>query len=332
MTGSGTSGVTGPVHSTRPLDDKAKVKLQRVAKEFESLLVGYMLKSMRESVPKSDLDGEGFGNGILDQMADGEFANTMTQSQDFGLAEMLYRKITGESMPKTLTARHAAAAGKIAVHPAAAPAVNPPPVMSGIPPAAKPVVKEAAAVQTDVQGSQNGAAAKPAARESGGSAIPAAPVKSRTTNPPVVAGAPNVEKRIDSFESIIQQAAAHHGVDSSLVKAVIAAESGGVAGVRSDKDAKGLMQLIDSTATAMGVRNVWDPAQNINGGTRYLSSLLAKFGGNVEQAVASYNAGPAAVEKYGGVPPYRETRAYVERVMNYLQYFQGREGGTHEEE
>ena len=107
---------------------------------------------------------------------------------------------------------------------------------------------------------------------------------------------------------------------------------GGVAGVRSDKDAKGLMQLIDSTATALGVRNVWDPAQNINGGTRYLSSLLAKFGGNVEQAVASYNAGPAAVEKYGGVPPYRETRAYVERVMNYLQYFQGREGGTHEEE
>jgi soluble lytic murein transglycosylase-like protein len=75
----------------------------------------------------------------------------------------------------------------------------------------------------------------------------------------------------------------------------------------------------------MGVRNVWNPRENIFGGAKYLQQLLERFRGNLEQAVASYNAGPGAVEKHGGVPPIKETKEYVRRVMSYMQYFQQQE-------
>ena len=85
------------------------------------------------------------------------------------------------------------------------------------------------------------------------------------------------------------------------------------------------MQLIDSTASDMGVKNVWNPQQNIDGGTKYLKQMLDKFQGDLPNAVASYNAGPAAVEKHGGVPPIKETKDYVSKVLNYLQQFEQQE-------
>jgi soluble lytic murein transglycosylase-like protein len=91
------------------------------------------------------------------------------------------------------------------------------------------------------------------------------------------------------------------------------------------------MQLIDTTAAEMGVVNVWDPEDNIFGGAKYLSKLLNRFEGNVKNAVASYNAGPEAVKKYNGIPPYKETRNYVEKVMNYFEYFRQLKEPTNEE-
>ena len=114
-----------------------------------------------------------------------------------------------------------------------------------------------------------------------------------------------------------------------MIKAVMAAESGGQRTAVSPRDAKGLMQLTDSTAVDMGVRNVWNPRENIQGGARYLQSLLQRFDGDARNAIASYNAGPARVEKHGVVPPIPETQAYVRRVMNYIQYFE-QEESSHE--
>lgn len=111
------------------------------------------------------------------------------------------------------------------------------------------------------------------------------------------------------------------GVDPALVKAIIANESGFDANATSKTGAQGLMQLEPGTAAGLGVADAYDPAQNIWGGTRYIRGLLDRFHGDLRLAVAAYNAGPGAVEKYGGVPPYAETQAYVENVLDTYQKY-----------
>jgi soluble lytic murein transglycosylase-like protein len=115
---------------------------------------------------------------------------------------------------------------------------------------------------------------------------------------------------------LIRQAATKYGVDEDLVHSVISAESDYDPNSHSSAGAMGLMQLMPATVQAMKI-NPWDPAQNINGGVRELRGYLDRFK-QVDLALAAYNAGPGAVHKYGGVPPYRETQAYVKRVLHTL--------------
>ncbi|HEY8100897.1 MAG TPA: lytic transglycosylase domain-containing protein [Burkholderiaceae bacterium] len=118
---------------------------------------------------------------------------------------------------------------------------------------------------------------------------------------------------LQEFSDVIRFASQKYEVDPALVRAVIHAESGFNTMARSRKGAIGLMQLMPSTARVVGV-DARVPEHNIRGGVKYLATLLTQFKGNVKLAIAAYNAGPAAVEKYGGVPPFAETQAYVERV------------------
>jgi soluble lytic murein transglycosylase-like protein len=107
----------------------------------------------------------------------------------------------------------------------------------------------------------------------------------------------------------------------ALVHAIIKAESNGQRKAVSRKGARGVMQLMPFTSKRLNVNDPFDPIQNIEGGIKYIKELLATFDGDVTRAVAAYNAGPAAVKKYGGIPPYQETRVYVRRVLNlYRQY------------
>lgn len=117
------------------------------------------------------------------------------------------------------------------------------------------------------------------------------------------------------YAGFIKQQAVKHGVPYDLALRVIQAESGGRVRARSKAGARGLMQLMPGTARAMGVRNPYDPYQNIAGGMRYLGQLLRMFKGRKDLAVAAYNAGPGAVKKYRGIPPYRETQRYVQRII-----------------
>jgi len=110
-------------------------------------------------------------------------------------------------------------------------------------------------------------------------------------------------------------AARRHGLDPDLVMAVVSVESGFRPQAVSPKGAQGLMQLMPRTASSLGVADALDPAQNLDGGTRHLGQLLTLYGGDVTRALAAYNAGEGAVDRHGGVPPYRETRAYVKKVL-----------------
>ncbi|HVL65868.1 MAG TPA: transglycosylase SLT domain-containing protein [Vicinamibacterales bacterium] len=125
---------------------------------------------------------------------------------------------------------------------------------------------------------------------------------------------PAPSRRAARFEPLIAAEAAAHDVRPDLVRAVIQAESAFDPTARSPKGAMGLMQLMPATAAELGVKDAYDPAENIRGGVQYLKGLLVKYAGNEELALAAYNAGPGAVQKYGAVPPFRETREYISRI------------------
>jgi len=126
-----------------------------------------------------------------------------------------------------------------------------------------------------------------------------------------------------SFSREIRSAAEFNAVEESLIRAIIHAESAYQPDARSPKGAQGLMQLMPATAADLNVSNPFDPAENIDGGARYLSQLLAQFKGDVDLAAAAYNAGPQAVNKFGGVPPYDETQEYVRRVKILYRRYNG---------
>jgi soluble lytic murein transglycosylase-like protein len=120
-------------------------------------------------------------------------------------------------------------------------------------------------------------------------------------------------------ERLVAEAAQRHGLDPALVMAVVGVESGFQPQAVSPKGARGLMQLMPRTAREMGVADPFDPAANLDGGSRYLSSLVARYEGDLTKALAAYNAGMGAVARHGGVPPYAETRKYVQRVLGRYQ-------------
>jgi soluble lytic murein transglycosylase-like protein len=124
------------------------------------------------------------------------------------------------------------------------------------------------------------------------------------------------------YDVLIDQAAREHRVPPALVKAVIAVESAFNPVAISRAGAQGLMQLMPRTAASLGVADPLVPAQNVHGGTSYLRRMIDRYG-DLSRALAAYNAGPSAVDRYGGIPPYRETEAYVERVLTYYRHYHG---------
>lgn len=124
------------------------------------------------------------------------------------------------------------------------------------------------------------------------------------------------------YEQLIRSCSERYGVNQSLVKAVIHAESGYDPNAVSSKGASGLMQLMPATAKSLKVADRFNPRDNVDGGVKYLRFLLDTFRGDVTLAVAAYNAGLGSVAKYGGIPPYNETRTYVNKVLSYMKSYQ----------
>jgi soluble lytic murein transglycosylase-like protein len=315
------SPVTVPKRGKR-LEPSQKLKLEKAVREFESVFVGYVLKGMRNTIEKADNTNDGFGSDLLAGMFDMELAKHVSQSSNIGVARMLYKTMTGEELPhRSPLPAHSAIAHDAAQK------------REGVRDAAKP--KPARETTTGAVRYDFSFLNRQPRQEPLEFLLPKAAVRDAVA----VATAKNVSRqasmpkslaaRLNSYSNYIAEAANRHGVSENLIRAVIATESHGNEKARSHKNAKGLMQLIDSTAAAMGVKDVWDPRQNIMGGTKYLAQLLGQFDGNERLALAGYNAGPANVVKHGGVPPFRETKQYVARVMSFVRLF---EQGGHGDE
>lgn len=138
-----------------------------------------------------------------------------------------------------------------------------------------------------------------------------------------------VPQGTEALRRLVDQAARTIGVEPALLHAVVAVESGFNPYAVSRAGAKGLTQLMDGTARALGVHDPFDPWQNLLGGARYLKGLLTRYRGDLHLALAAYNAGPGAVDRFGGIPPYQETQRYVAKVSQALQHFRStqRHGG-----
>jgi soluble lytic murein transglycosylase-like protein len=282
-----------------------------------------MLKSMRNTIQKADNSSDGFGADMLEGMFDVEFSKHLSKNSNLGLADMLYRKLTGEPMPKTQQAKSVVvpsvkSENKVVAATQELKKENP------VQPTQRELPKEISlphvellqarpTIETIVAAQQ-----KPAVKD----AVHVAKTNELKGDQKSVAKQKSLDERLKSYSTFIAEASEKHGVNENLIKAVIATESGARPKAESARNAKGLMQLVDSTATEMGVKNVWDPRENILGGAKYLSRLLEKFDGDEQLALASYNAGPANVIKHGGVPPFKETKEYVARVMNFMKLFE----------
>ncbi|MCX7875623.1 MAG: transglycosylase SLT domain-containing protein [Melioribacteraceae bacterium] len=251
-----------PIEIKSRYDENQKEKIAKASKQFESVLTAMMLKSMNKTTGGLFGDEEGYGNDMFDTIFEQEIAQKMSATKSLGIAEILYRKITGENMPDELKFKLSSK-------------INP--------------IKANNVV------------------------VPADATKVKPSNSSL--------ERIDKFEKHIEEASKTFGVDKAIIKSVILAESAGNHKAVSSAKAKGLMQLIDSTAADMGVKNVFNPKENIFGGTKYLAQMLRQYSGDLKLALAAYNAGPQNVEKYKGVPPFAETKSYINKVLSYLEHF-----------
>ena len=148
-------------------------------------------------------------------------------------------------------------------------------------------------------------------------------VDKTSTESDAIAPSANSLNRLKKYDSAISEISKKFDVDKNLIRSIILAESAGKHTAVSSAKAKGLMQLMDGTAKEMGVTNSFNPAENIYGGTKYFTQLLRKYSGDVSLSLAAYNAGPGNVEKYAGIPPFEETKNYVNRVLGYYNYFSG---------
>lgn len=142
------------------------------------------------------------------------------------------------------------------------------------------------------------------------------------------ASAAGIEPSSGEYDAMIEQAATRNGVDPAVLHGLIEQESGFDPNAQSSAGASGLTQLMPGTASSLGVANPLNPAESIEGGARYLAQMMAQFGGNTDDALAAYNAGPGAVHQYGGVPPYAETQSYVSKVLGYAEAYRQTHPGS----
>jgi soluble lytic murein transglycosylase-like protein len=311
-----------------------KARLRKATKEFESFFTYYLLKTMRETVPKNTLtEGapmqDGMGKEIFTDLFDMEVSRSMAGGSQRSIGDMMYRSLekvveaqyqTKIDLPKQMAVSRSRSTGSMALKRKALPIQSETAAkaeMQAIPQTTEPLfrtITPAVKAPSAAPLEQSTPVTAPAS-ETESTLMPThTPETSRKSNGKSGSA---IERIVDRFGDHIDQAARSNKVDSSLIVSVIRAESSGNPSAVSPKGAKGLMQLADSTAEDYGVSDSFDPAENIHAGSKLLRRLLDKYQ-DVTLALAAYNAGPGNVDKYGGVPPFKETQDFVARVTGFL--------------
>ncbi len=278
--------------------EEEKERLRKATAEFESLFMYQMLKAMRKTIGENPLahDGpmtSGMGKDTFMDMFDVHLAKKMVTGGKGSIADVLY-----SSLVRTIESRYDPEASRIEIKPLQRPEEN-----------REPIEIQRHDLPVERPGSRPVPLDKSAE----------APVRIAPRRRAVTRPQDGIRRR---YGQLIDEAAKANKVDSALISAVIQTESGGDPKAVSPAGAKGLMQLMDGTAADLGVNNSFDERENVMSGARYLRRMVDRFG-DLKLALAAYNAGPGAVERHGGIPPYPETQAYVERVLDSLEYYRG---------
>jgi len=268
--------------------EKEKGRLRKATKEFESLFMYEMLKTMRKTIPQDSQSkrvpfSNGLGKDTFTQIFDMELAKKMSSGEAGSIGAMLYN-----SLEKVIEAQHRSDPSEIKNEPS----VRQP---------RKPIELKKSRENIPLPH------------------FPSIPIHHNKTDR-FMSVDPFSDKRSEDrilrrFGQYIDEAARENSLDSALIYAVIKAESNGDPHAVSTAGAKGLMQLVDSTVKSYRVSNVFDPSENIHAGSKYLRHLLDRFG-DLRMALAAYNAGPRNVERHSGMPPFQETKDYVDKVID----------------
>ena len=276
--------------SEKAKGEEADKKRWKAALDFESMFLSQMYKAMRQSALSegNELTQASPGREIFTEMLDNQYAGMNARNPLVSGPQGMKNALTGisNSLAAQIYRSLRRAEGVDAV---------------SAPIAAKPLAMprfdgEAGNAEND---------------------FPVAPILAKLVGKHARDGKPTAPAALgdEALKPIVDLASKTYGVSDTLIRSVIKAESAGQPLAVSGAGAKGLMQLMDSTAQAMGVRNPFNAHENVLAGTRYLKGLLERYDGDESKALAAYNAGPGNVDKYRGIPPFAETRAYVETVL-----------------
>lgn len=264
-----------------------KTKLAKAARGFEAIFVNMLLKEMKLGQMENSEDDSGFGSDTLMGYMNMQLAEQISNTgSGIGLAEQIYSQLTGgEKLPGN---------SQVSINREM--------------PLREQLMRISAGENQSVQSESE-------------AKVTNVSTESKQTVQQVKGNfIDRVKARLSQYDDIITKASNKYNVDESLIKGIITAESAGKPTAKSAVGAKGLMQLMDATAKELGVTNPYDPEQNIMAGTKYIKQQLDTFGGT-DHALAAYNAGAGNVRKYNGIPPFRETQNYVEKVKQYAKIF-----------
>jgi soluble lytic murein transglycosylase-like protein len=264
---------------------KASDPKWKAALDFEAMFMGQLMKGMRNSISHDTLNAPSPARQMFTEMLDQKYAAQNSQSPSHQMPDAPERAKSGAL--KSLAAQ---IYRSMIRHEAS--------TLLGQPNASADVL--ATATSPSLLGSS---ATKPAA----------------LSQAPVV---PAIRLNPAVLNTLSESAGRKHGLPASLIRSVIQTESAGDTTAVSSAGAKGLMQLMDGTAKDLGVQDSFDPEANVDGGARYLKQLLRRFDGDISKTLAGYNAGPGAVEKHGGIPPFKETQNYVRTVLRRMSEYE----------